>query len=70
MKRLLKNKIEENEVMLKTVKQNKIGFSDAQISDKKRAKKLYNKLGAPGIGNFKYIIKGNMIKDCPVKTEV
>ena len=52
-----------------TVSDNMIGFNNEQIEAAKKAKQLYHKIRAPGVGNFKYIIKGNMIKDCLVRTE-
>ena len=42
------------------------GFSSEQVRRGKRCRELYHKLGAPGMGNFKAIIKGNLIKICPV----
>ena len=54
-------------IHLETVEENMIGFTDDKIKKAKEAKKLYHKLGAPGMGNFKYIVKGNMIKNCPIE---
>ena len=40
-----------------------------QIERATEAKRLYHKVGAPTIENFKYLIKGNMIKNCPVTVD-
>ena len=55
--------------LLDTVENNMEGYTEEQIKRAKNAKQLYHKVGTPGMENFKYIIKGNMIKDCPVNTD-
>ena len=52
--------------LVTTVKENLEGFSENQIERATEAKRLYHKVGAPTVENFKYLIKGNMIKNCPV----
>ena len=61
---------EKNETSLvTTVKENLEGFLDKQVERATTAKRLYHKVGAPTVENFKYLIKGNMIKNCPVTLE-
>ena len=49
-----------------TVKENKVPFTTRQIADAASARKLYHILGCSSVENFKYILKANMIKNCPV----
>ena len=51
---------------LKIVDNNMEGFSKMEIKHAGVAKKVYHKLGAPGMEIFKWMIKGNMIKNFPV----
>ena len=51
---------------MNTVAENRGNYSTAQFEQAKKARKLYHILGAPSTQNFKHIIRGNMIKDCPV----
>ena len=52
--------------LLETVESNMEGYSKTEIDRAKQAKQIYHKVGAPGVENFKYLVKANMIKNCPV----
>ena len=52
--------------LLETVEGNMEGYSKTEIERAKQTKQIYHKVGAPGMENFKYLIKGNMVKNCPV----
>src|SRR5210317_1230746 len=41
-------------------------FSRSEVEKAKQARKLYHMVGAPTMENFKLMIKGNMIKNCPI----
>ena len=64
--RIKKGKTEKKIMLVETIKENMEGFSNKEITRAKRARKLYHSLGAPSITNFKYLIKSNQIKNCPV----
>ena len=55
--------------LVTTIKENLEVFSENQVERAKEAKRLYHKVGAPTVENFKYLIKGNMIKNCPVTAD-
>ena len=50
------------------IKENMEGYSKEEIERARRARKLYHSIGAPSIKNFKYLIKSNQIRNCPVTT--
>ncbi len=52
-----------------TVSKNKAGFTKRQIKDVEVARSLYSKLNYPSWKDFKWIIRSNQIKDCPVTVE-
>ena len=52
-----------------TVKENAEGFSSRQLERARKAWKLYHKIGTPGVESFKSLVKGNMIKNCPVTVD-
>jgi len=52
--------------MIQTVKENKIWYTPRQIEWANLARKLYHAIGSPSIEAFKGILRGNMIKNCPV----
>jgi hypothetical protein len=52
-----------------TVSENKAGFTKRQIKDVEVARSLYSKLNYPSWKDFKWIIRSNQIKDCPVTVE-
>jgi len=49
-----------------TVEGNREGYSDRQVARVNEARKLFHIVGIPGVENFKYAIRQNLIKDCPV----
>jgi hypothetical protein len=51
---------------VKTVSENKAGFTKWQIKDTEVARSLYSKLYYLSWKDFKWIIRNNQIKDCPV----
>ena len=56
--------------VITTVTENKVGFTNQQIEDAKKARKLYHTtMGCPTIQNFKHILRQNIILNCPVTTE-
>ena len=60
----------ENEIsFVQTVNENESGYSARQISDAKRARELYSKVGFPSNPDFKNLIKNNMIINCPVTSD-
>ena len=61
-----RNKDEDRELLFKTIEENLEGFTNVEIDRARTGKKAYHKLGAPGMENFKYLLKGNMINNCPV----
>jgi hypothetical protein len=50
--------------MVTTVKENKMGFTQKQYENAKKARRLYHIVGCPTVENFKHIIK-----NCPVTPE-
>ena len=52
-----------------TLAENMRGYTLRPVERAKRARALYHNMGAPTIENFNLIVKGNMIKDCPVTIE-
>ena len=55
--------------IMDTVEENKSGFSQRQLERAKMARKLYHVIGSPTVEAFKAILKGNVIKNCPVTSE-
>ena len=49
-----------------TTVENRGNFTTAQFERAKQARKLYHILGASSAKNYRNILRGNMIKDCPV----
>jgi hypothetical protein len=54
---------------INTVFENKTGFTTRQIKDVEAARSLYPKLNYPSWKDFKWIIRSNQIKGCPVTVE-
>ena len=54
---------------VQTVNENEYGYSARHISDAKRARELYSKVGFPSNKDFKSLIKNNMILNCPVTAD-
>jgi hypothetical protein len=55
--------------LINTVKENRVGYTQRQFEQAKRAQELYHIVGTPTIELFKTLIKMNAIKNCPVTTE-
>ena len=55
--------------LVSTVKENKTGFSKCQYERALIARKLYHILGSPTVEAYKAMLKGNVIKNCPVTQE-
>ena len=55
--------------MVNTVTENRSNYTTQQFERAKEARKLYHNIGAPTVENFKYVLKGNMIRNCPVTIE-
>jgi hypothetical protein len=49
-----------------TVSENKTGFTKRQIKCAEIARNLYTTLSYPSMKDFKWVIRSNQIKDCPV----
>jgi hypothetical protein len=54
--------------LINTVKENRVGYTQRQFEQAKRAQELYHIVGTPTIESFKTLIKMNAIKNCPVTT--
>ena len=52
-----------------TVSENMKGYTERQISNAKRARRLCTILGFPTVENFKHVLLQNLIKNCPVTVE-
>ena len=52
--------------MVQTVGENKIGYTKQQVERAKAARKLYHIVGSSTVEAFKVMLKGNVIKNCPV----
>jgi hypothetical protein len=64
------NKYLKNEShLIKTVKENRVGYTQRQFEQAKRARELYLIVGMPTIETFKTLIKMNAIRNCPVTME-
>jgi hypothetical protein len=55
--------------LINTVKENRVGYTQGQFEQAKRARELYHIVGTPTIELFKTLIKMSAIKNCPVTTE-
>jgi hypothetical protein len=51
---------------INTVNKNKAGFTKRQITSADKARELYASLAYPSNADYKWILKSNQIKDCPV----
>jgi hypothetical protein len=56
-------------IFVNTVSENKAGFTKRQIKEAEVAPSLYSKLNYPSWKDFKWIIRSNQIKDCPVTVD-
>ena len=55
--------------MVNTVAENRSNYTTQQFERAKEARKFYHNIGASTIENFKYILNGNMIRNCPLTIE-
>jgi hypothetical protein len=55
--------------LINTVSENKEGFTKRQIRDDETARTLYATLSYPSWTDFRWIIRSNQIKDCPVSVQ-
>jgi hypothetical protein len=53
-------------IFVNTVSENKAGFTKRQIKEAEVTRSLYSKINYPSWKDFKWIIRSNQIKDCPV----
>ena len=57
------------EFLASTIEENMEGYTQRQREDAKRARRLYYIIGCPTVGNFKHIMRQNIIKNCPVTVD-
>jgi hypothetical protein len=57
---------EHHLTFVNSVSENKEGFTKRQIKGAELARTLYKTLGYPSMKDFKWVIRSNQIKDCPV----
>ena len=55
--------------MVQTVEGNKVGFTKKEIKRAEMAKNLYETIVFPSVADFKIIVQGNGIKNCPITLE-
>jgi hypothetical protein len=55
--------------LINTVKENRVGYTQRQFEQAKKARELYHIVGTPTIETFKTLLKMNAIRNCPVTTE-
>ena len=59
-----------NEIQLPQTKEdNEKIYSAAQRERAKTARRLYHTIGTPSVRNFKYIVRSNQIRNCPITVE-
>ena len=63
-----KNEIEKVvlDQVVETVKDNKKPFTDRQVREAVRARRVYSMIGRPSTTDYKNMITGNLLKNCPV----
>jgi len=59
----------EQLAFVSTVSENKEGFTKRQIKGAETARTLYTTLSYPSMKDFKWLIRSNQIKDCPVTVQ-
>ena len=52
--------------MISTVKYNIMGYTQRQFERDKQSRRLYNIIENPAVDNYNYILRQNIIKNCPV----
>jgi hypothetical protein len=60
---------EHHMTFVNTVSENKTGFTKRQIKCAEIARNLYKTLSYPSMKDFKWVIRSNQIKDCPVTVQ-
>jgi hypothetical protein len=55
--------------LINTVKENRVGYTQRQFEQAKKAQEFYHIVGTPTIETFKTLLKMNAIRNCPVTTE-
>jgi hypothetical protein len=55
--------------LINTVKENRVGYTQRQFEQAKKARELYHIVGTPTIETFKTLLKMNAIRNCPVTME-
>ena len=58
----------ETSNIVQTVDENKNGYNKSQVEGAKAARMIYHIVGSPTVKAFKAVLKGNVIKICPVTT--
>ena len=61
--------MQEGSQHILTVAENRKNYGQEQYRKAQEAQKLYHVLHAPSIKNFKYILRSNQIRNCPVTPE-
>ena len=56
----------EGVALIETVKGNKRDLTKKEIRGAKQARRTYAMIGRPSIRDFKGLIRGNLLKNCPV----
>ena len=51
---------------IETVAENRKNYTMEQFEDAKKARKLHHSIGPATVKNFKWILKFNQVKNCPV----
>ena len=52
-----------------SVAENKQGYTERELQRAKKARQLYHAVGTPTTRNFKFILRQNLIRNCPVTVE-
>jgi hypothetical protein len=55
--------------LINAVNENRVGYTQRQFEQAKKARELYHIVGTPTIETFKTLLKMNAIRNCPVTTE-
>ena len=58
--------LQQQSYVITSVTENSLGYTNWQFEQARRARKPYHIVGAPTFENFKYMLRSNIIKDCPV----
>ena len=58
--------LQQQSYVITSVTENSLGYTNRQFEQAKRARRLYHTVGAPTVENFRYMLRSNIIKDCPV----